>query len=309
MEVFCYERDFYDLSYHRRRRELPRKISQGQLVEVSPDRAIRQKDRNERRYRLNRISKDLCKVLQRNDALVACISFATHLLSPAAESVTPLELPKRPLAPRRPDTDFEEEIIRARFTTAHNDFSTRILIDSLKRVNQAILQINVNSSTASQKPTFFYRVTHANLHTFYDADLGFCCARWLQDYDFHEPSKDEFYTHVRGGKELESPYISLTDDPGRAFKYGQYLLDCHISDLHIFVINATKLQQMNIHIEPTTVSVERWRIKYKGSDRLHYVTGSHWLARFWIPAECIFKKVSFPEFKEACIASEIVDSM
>jgi hypothetical protein len=283
---------------------LPQKIIQGQLVEVSPDRATRQEDLNERRYRLNRISKDLCKVLQRNHALISCISFATHLLPPAAESIAPPEIAKRSLAPGRPDTDFEEEVTRARLATAHDDFSTRILIDSLKRVNQVILQIIVNSSTTSQEPTVFYRVTHASSHTFYDADLGFCCAKWLQDHGFHEPSKDEFCAHVGEGKEFESPYISLTDDPGRAFKFGQYL-----SDQHIFVIDATKLQQMNIHIEPTTVLAERWRIKYKGSDRLHYVTGSHWLARFWIPAECIVQKVSFLDFKEACITSGIVDSM
>jgi hypothetical protein len=109
---------------------------------------------------------------------------------------------------------------------------------------------------------------------------------------------------VEEGKEFKSPYISLTDDPGRAFKFGQYR-----SDPHIFVIDAAKLQQMNIHMEPTTVLAERWGVKYKGSDRLHYVTGSHWLVRFWIPAECIVRKVSFPDFKEACITSGIVDSM
>ena len=63
---------------------------------------------------------------------------------------------------------------------------------------------------------------------------------------------------------------------------------------------------MNVNIEPTTHLADRWGIKYKGQGRLHYVTGSHWLARFWIPAECIIRKVSFPDFKVACLTAGIV---
>ena len=113
------------------------------------------------------------------------------------------------------------------------------------------------------------------MHTFYDADLGFYCARWLQDHDLHKPLKDEFCAYVGEGKEFESLYISLIDNPGRAFKFSQYCLDPYI-----FIIDAVKLQQINIHIKPTIVLAKRWRIKYKGSDRLYYVTGSHWLVRF-----------------------------
>ena len=63
------------------------------------------------------------------------------------------------------------------------------------------------------------------------------------------------------------------------------------------------------HIEPTTVLADRKGIKYNGQDRFHYVFGSHWLARFWISAECIIWKVSFPEFQDACITSGVVDSI
>jgi hypothetical protein len=45
-----------------------------------------------------------------------------------------------------------------------------------------------------------------------------------------------FCAHVGEGKEFESPYISLTDDPGRAFKFGQYL-----SEQNVFVMDAAKL--------------------------------------------------------------------
>jgi hypothetical protein len=93
------------------------------------------------------------------------VLFATHILPPAAENIAPPELAKRPLAPGRPDTDFKEEVIRARLATARDDFSTRFLIDSLKRVNQVVLQINVDSSTTFQESTVFYRVTHRVGHS------------------------------------------------------------------------------------------------------------------------------------------------
>jgi len=111
------------------------KIIHGRLVEVSPDQATRQEDLNERRYRLNRISRGLCRVLQRSHALISCISFATLLLPPTAESITPLELAKRPLAPSRPNIDFKEEVIYAQLAMARDNYSTRILINSLKQVN------------------------------------------------------------------------------------------------------------------------------------------------------------------------------
>lgn len=304
MDHVPYKRDFYDLCYERVGGILTRWIEDEPLVDVSQDQARRLEELNERRHRLNYLSKDLCKVLQRNHALISCITFATHLLHPTAESIVPLETAGRPLAPGRPDTDFEEEVISARLAMARDDRSTRTLIQSLKRINQAILQIHVDSSTTPQKPAVFYRVTRADSHTFYDIDLGFCCAKLLQDHDFNEPSKDEFRSHVNG-KHFKSPFISLTDDPGRACKIGQY----H-SNEHIYFIDATKLQQLNVHIERTTNIAERWKIEYTGGfNRLHYVTSSHWLAHFWIPAECIIRKVSFDDFKEVCKISGVIDSM
>jgi hypothetical protein len=109
---------------------------------------------------------------------------------------------------------------------------------------------------------------------------------------------------VGGSRGFESPYISLTDDPGHAFTFDQYR-----SEQHIFIINAAKLRRMNIYIKPTTVLADRWGIKYKGQGHLHFVTGSHWLARFWIPTEYNAWKVSFPDFIEAYITSGIVDSI
>ena len=156
MDAICYKRDFHSLSYCRKKTWLPRRIFRGQLVEVSPDRATRRENLNKRRDRLNSISKGLRKFLHRNHTLISCISFATQLLSPAVESIAPLELSKRPLAPDRPDSDFEEDVIRARLATARDNFSTRILIDSLKRVNQAIMQINIDLWTTFQQPRFFY---------------------------------------------------------------------------------------------------------------------------------------------------------
>ena len=106
------------------------------------------------------------------------------------------------------------------------------------------------------------------------------------------------------GSSFKTPYISLKDDPGQVFKFGQ-----HRPGRHIFIISAARLQKLNIRTERTTVIAERWGTKYTGPDRLDYVTRSHWLARFWIPAKCIVHEISFPDFEKPYLASGIVDSM
>lgn len=307
MNTKYHPRNLHDLGYDRN------ELLPWLKGENSRGRQARLKALNERRTLLNRMSKAFCEVFQRTHALIAYISFTTHRLHAAAHRlrvaagiVTPRPV-KRVLSPARPDSEFEDKLIQAQINTASHDFSARILINNLKQISRLVMQINSGSSSStSQKPEIFYRVTHSTSHTLYDDTLGFCCARWLWDHDFSEESREDFCAHVGGEEDFESPYISLTDDPGRAFRFGQ-----PYSEPSVSIIDAAKLRQMEIQIERTTDLARRWGVKYKSEDRsrVQYVTDSHWLARFWIPAECIILRVPFYDFKKVCIKYGVVDGM
>ncbi|KFY82998.1 hypothetical protein V498_08348 [Pseudogymnoascus sp. VKM F-4517 (FW-2822)] len=65
---------------------------------------------------------------------------------------------------------------------------------------------------------------------------------------------------------------------------------------------------MKIDIEPTTDRADRWHIDYSrdAKNRLPNVTGSHWVAKFWIPAECIIGKLPFEDFEALCKENGII---
>ncbi|KFY87564.1 hypothetical protein V498_07117 [Pseudogymnoascus sp. VKM F-4517 (FW-2822)] len=299
-----YPRDYYDLWYSR-----ARKTSRAG-VEEPQDTIDARKNENERTNNLNYISKDLRIALEKNYALVSGINFGAHLLLRAADDTESLEQPRRPLesGPSRRDTEVEYLVIHARLRRASD--LAKVLADTLKQINQAILRESIDSAIPSQEPTVqeptvFYRVCHRGSHTSYGIDLGFWSAKGLPDNDFAKPSKAEFTSHVEGVQlRFRSPYISLTTDPGFVCEYG------NLGDgQFVYEIDAAKLRQMKVHIESTSVLAKGWRIRYKGPDpgRLHNVIDTHWLARFWIPAECIMRAHSFKEFREKCIKAGFVD--
>ncbi|OBT65907.1 hypothetical protein VE03_05443 [Pseudogymnoascus sp. 23342-1-I1] len=320
MDSHSHRRDCYDLSCSRRR------IRRFAGVEKSQETIEARDKENERRSNLCEMSKTLRQALQKNEALVSGINFGTHHLLQAASDAALPALPKRRVEfdLSRPDTAIEKAVIRARLTAANH--LAAVLVDSLKQINQAILQTNIKSAGPSQKPaagepTVFYRVCHETSYTSHDVDLGFWSARGLPDHDFLEPLDSEFRAHISGDHRyidpdnkpetipLKSPYISLTTDPGRALNIGQ----CHKknelggSQHVVYQIDAAKLRSMKIDIEPTTVIADRWGIVYTGQgDRLHFVTDSHWVAKFWIPAECIIGKLAFAKFEDLCGEHKII---
>lgn len=308
----CNPRDCYDLCYRRHR------IKCRVGVEESQDKMEARKKENERTSSLNEISETLREVLKKNDALASAINLGTHLLQGADSKSLPA-LQERPLTPRpsRPDTDVEDAVIRARLDSASH--LAKVLVDSLEQINKAILQPNINSPRPSQKPTsqeptVFYRVCDRISYTSHDFGLAFWSARGLPDHDFGDPVEQEFRAHVAGEHTLpkpfaergrfKSPYISLTTDPGFACKFGT-----KYDGQFVFEIDAVKLRRMGVHVESTVDIADRWRVPYRGSEpRLHYVFPSHWLARFWIPKECM-KPHSFTQFRDKCRKSGFFNGM
>lgn len=303
-----YLRDCYDLCDSRGRFQV---FADGE--ESQDAREARKKD-SERTGNLNEISKTLYQALKKNDALVSGISFGTHRLVQATNDI---KLPERPIASvlSRPDTDVEEAVVSARLDSACH--LEKVLADSLKHINLAILRSNIDPPRTPQKPTIqeptvFYRYSNRTSQALYDIHLGLFSQRGLLDHDFNEPLEYEFRAHVDDKRgRFKSPYISLTTDPGRALKIGNLKMTHapHSASPHeVYQIDVAKLRRMKIDIEPTTDKADRWHIDYSrdGKNRLPYVTDTHWVAQFWIPAECIIGKLPFEDFEALCKENGII---
>ncbi|KFY26290.1 hypothetical protein V491_01369 [Pseudogymnoascus sp. VKM F-3775] len=290
MATHLYLRDQYDL-FCERPRIVPR-------ATMPPERRDEITRLNGEEKELARISKSLRATLKRNDALTSCINFASHrLLQNAGEGVTPVKLPKRPLVlyPARLDTPDEKEVLNARQALALQQ--NQVLTETLKQINQAILHTSIDPPATPGQPKVFYRVTTPNSHTSYDSVMGFYPARGLPDHDFSDPSKNDFHYHVGRRVLFESPYISLTTDPGFACEYG-----ASRGGQSVYEIDAAKLRKMRIDIEPTSDIAARWGFRATGPDpgRLQHGTRSFWEAQFWVPDECI-RRHSFTEFRDKCV--------
>ncbi|KAI0530404.1 hypothetical protein GGR58DRAFT_508461 [Xylaria digitata] len=293
-----FERDIYDLNYERNSLPVPYSDQDGEMVSTPETEAVRKVNR--RRARFNKTSKDLRHELERKDAFFLYLHFLMCSLDPALDKAN-IAMP-RTLALARPDTENEEEIIRARLAAARDDFMDGIRAASLKFIGKLVAQIQ-GYIPRHEEPRLFYRVSHAGSYTFFDNDVGFCCARWLQERDFGDPSRQDFIDHMEEKKRpFASPYISLTESPYRALRFGRGKIPTEV-----FIIDAVRLRAKKVHTERTTILASRYEIPYKGPDRTPYITESHWLAQFWVPADCIVKRVPFYQFKEVCEENEIFD--
>ncbi|KFY07299.1 hypothetical protein V492_07266, partial [Pseudogymnoascus sp. VKM F-4246] len=155
-------------------------------------------------------------------------------------------------------------------------------------------------------PPTFYRVTHSKSHTSHNPhNLGFWSARGLPDHNFAAPSEEDFIKHMKKDN-FASPYISLTTDPGFACTF-----DAHIGGREVVEIDAVKLWRMGVCVESTVDIAKEFGITYLGSDpgRLNYVTPSHWVARYWVPAECCVATYSLSQFEEICLKAGFLDKV
>jgi hypothetical protein len=208
-----------------------------------------------------------------------------------------------PAALPRPDAEDEEEVIRRRLAAAQEDFKDKIMAQSLKCVGKLVAQSQGYASWHDE-PRVFYRVTHERSHTFFDKDIGFCCYRWVRQRNFTPPSCQDFKDHMEG-KDFNSPYISLTESPCHALRYGN-----GNNGTAVYVIDAVRLRATKIHTEQSTVLATEFGVpSARQQGATPYITKTQWLAEFWVPAECIVKELSMDRFKEICGQNQITNSM
>lgn len=92
----------------------------------------------------------------------------------------------------------------------------------------------------------------------------------------------------------------MTSSPTRALNL---VPNGETKSANVFVIDAELLWMTSIQVERTTEVANRHGIIYKGPGlygRAHYITDTHWVAQYWIPVDCIVRRMTFDRFQETC---------
>jgi hypothetical protein len=195
----------------------------------------------------------------------------------------------------RPDASNEAETMENRIFDAQGSRNV------LKQVTQHMLRCNKAPPSSEDDPVFFYGLTQQILH--YRPQWRWILLRqWLEGPSFKDPTREDFRNYMEG-RQIYSPYVSMTESPGRLFNYYKRKLVTP----QIAVIDVSKLRRMNIPIDRSTDIADRFDVSTSGADATSYITRTQWLAQFWIPAACIIRMVSSVEFINACKKREIVD--
>lgn len=307
-----FPRDIYDLYYQRSDLKL---VGFEDGTGTDWTKQLQVMDVRKSRQHLNHLSKKVRSILEKRDALIFCQHFLTCALAAWPNGLTsPTSLPSTTALPvARPDTDDEATELRRRLSSAERDqFLEHVMVQSLKQLGDAVRLRCRKEWDISwfEGPPLLYRVHRPGSHTFYDQDVGFCCPRWLRERNFDVPSVRDFCHHADGDRvssktlrAFETPYISMTASPFRVLRLMQHE---ETSSADVFVIDAERLWATNVHFEQTTAMADRYGVAWtRGYDRAHYITPTHWVAQYWIPADCIVRKVPFHQFQELCHSKEI----
>lgn len=260
------------------------------------------------------LRQQLHHIVEKQIAITYCLDFLTCALQAWPYQIPNLDIlaTRGTLLRRRPDInrDVQEQPEGASSDSRVDLFSpTQIL--KLNRLCDSMRSRCWDGPTWFEGPHLLYRVHRPDSATFHDNELGLCCPRWLRPHDLDEPTRQDFLHHVNGyrtlaGGTFETPYISMTGSPLRALNLVQ---PEDMSSSDVFVIYSERLWATNIRFERTTTIADRYGIKYSGwprADRAHYITRTHWVAQYWIPADCIIMRMPFRQFQAVCSSKGII---
>lgn len=259
---------------------------------------------------LLRLARELHRIHQKRHALILCVNFLTRVLQTWPRPLPGLDrLAKITTLPlTQPDTDDEVQELPAHFSSAmrlEDPKTTETPVQPLRPLVDLVRRGGRKDGGWFEGPRLLYRVHRPSSHTFYHQDAGFCCAAWHRGMYFDKPSKWDFIHHASGHQSsssgvFETPYISMTSSPTRAMNL---VPSNEIHSAEVFVIDAGKLWATSIEVERTTDIANRHGIIYRGRGlygRVHYITDTHWVALYWIPADCIVKRMRFHQFQRLC---------
>lgn len=312
MAQYIFVRDEFDLCTSRPRL--------AHIVDEDPEIERKKDESNERHKLLNGDSRTLQRDLRKNRILEHCEQFAAYLLdNPRTDELPEVSVSTSSRSfPSRPDASNEEAILQSRKISAQE--SQKRLSFVLKQINGHILTHcgihGLETTVERDEPKFFYRLTHEESYTLYDWDFGFICGKWRSASGpfFNPPTGENFWNHMSGQK-TPTPYISMTESPGRLWNIIQAVKrkegeEKRVLNPAIAIIDASKLRRMGIDFTRSTDLGARFANSRPRNDTAttYYITWSQWLARFWIPKECIVKTISLDDFINACKEYKILNS-
>lgn len=109
----------------------------------------------------------------------------------------------------------------------------------------------------------FFRVFSDTTNSPYDVSIGIQCSGWREcSTRFPEVTKEQVLDHMNAVEKL-SPFISMTDSPGRLVKFGASRWDLE----KVAIINATKMERLGIKHARTTQLAEKFGFGSKSNAR------------------------------------------
>lgn len=285
MDQDVFERDEFDLGGRSR-------IVPFVEDEEHPDDEKIRTQRNKQWTFLDGLSATLRENLRKNKVFERCTEFAACLLNntrPDALAEKSLEAPSY-IFPPRPDVSNEAEILQSRIFSARQSRMQLFLI--LMRIQVNILTHHgihdLEKPVEKEEPRFFYRLTDAQRYTLHNPLFGFICGKWRSASGpfFSIPNKDDFKNHMSGQEETATPYISMTESPGRLWNLLKVVKSNwkRYETANIAIIDAAKLRQMGIDFARSTDIREGFGI-LGAKDTVatkDYTTKTSWLAQFWM---------------------------
>lgn len=265
------------------------------------------------RHRLfDRLRQQVDHIVEKQIAITCCLGFLACTLQAWPYRMPNLDIPatRGTLPRRRPDINGDVQELPERVssdTRVEPLFHTQI--QKLNQLCHSVRSRCWDGPTWFEGPHLLYRVHRPDSHTFYDNDVGLCCPRWRRQHDLDEPTMQDFRHHVNGyrtlaGGAFDTPYISMTGSPLRALNL---VRPEDMSSSDVFVIYSERLWATNVRFERTTTIADRYGVEYRGprADRAHYITKTHWVAEYWIPADCIIMRMPFHQFQAVCSSKGI----
>lgn len=261
------------------------------------------------RHRLfDRLRQQVDHIVEKQIAITSCLGFLACTLQAWPYQMPNLDIPALPR--RRPDINGDVQELPERVSSdTRVDPLFHTQIQKLNQLCDSVRSRCWDGPTWFEGPHLLYRVHRPDSHTFYDNDVGLCCPRWRLQHNLDEPTMQDFHHHVNGyrtlaGGAFETPYISMTGSPLRALNL---VRPEDMSSSDVFVIYSERLWATNVRFERTTTIADRYGIEYRGprAHRAHYITKTHWVAEYWIPADCIIMRMPFHQFQAVCSSKGI----
>jgi hypothetical protein len=219
---------------------------------------------------------------------------------------------------------FSDEAIEPTLTTlqaVEATIITKLLQPSIDRIVRHV--IKGNRKSVPDTPSLLLRYATSDTAAPYDQDLGIFSTMLRSGSKIKLCSdSDGLKAHFAKNNKTPTVWISLSESPGRLINIirpwlpsrrdptsksdGQPGVDFsrwEEDSSRVIIIDPVKLRAFGTFFARTTELAAKYNLKNRSRlhhDGVDYVTDTHWLAKGWIPKECIVNDVPAKQFVQVC---------